>query len=135
MAGLTLHHKPVEEGRGNADTEFIEAAIQQRRSTQTEFIMSKQITLIQVTVAALLISVGAAHAGPQEVVKLPRVVVTGKAVTIAVLPRVVVVGKTMRDVQVAKIEQLPRVVVTGLSLATQLQQQTLAATKRAIRTI
>lgn len=100
--------------------------------------MSKQITLIQVTVAALLLAVASSHsvhAASQEIVKLPRVVVTGKAVTIATLPRVVIVGKATPDVQVAKIEQLPRVVVTGYSLATQLQQQTLAAAKPAVRTI
>ena len=53
-----------------------------------------------------------AHAAPQEIVKLPRVVVVGKAV---------------KDVQLTKIEQLPRVVVTGYSLSTRLQQQALAA--------
>ncbi len=75
--------------------------------------MSQQISLIQATVAALLLAVASsqsAHAAPQEIVKLPRVVVTGKAVTVAVLPRVVVVG---------------------YSLTTQLQQQTLAAAKSA----
>ena len=97
--------------------------------------MSQQITLIQATVAALLFAVGAAQAASQEIVKLPRVVVTGTAVTVVTLPRVVVVGKATPDVQVAKIEQLPRVVVTGYSLATRLQQQTLAAAKPAIRTI
>ncbi len=97
--------------------------------------MSQQTTLIQATVAALLFAVGAVHAAPQEVVKLPRVVVTGTAVTVLTLPRVVVVGKATSDVQVAKIEQLPRVVITGYSLATQLQQQTLAAAKPAVRAI
>jgi hypothetical protein len=114
----------------DSDTEFIEAAIQPLRTTQTEFIMSKQTTLIQATVAALLLAVGVAQAAPQEIVKLPRVVVTGKAVTIATLPRVVVVGKATPEVQVAKaskIEQLPRVVVTGLSLQTQMQRQLLAS--------
>lgn len=73
--------------------------------------MSQQIALIQATVAALLLAVASsqsAHAALQEaVIKLPRVVVTGKAVT--------------------TIATLPRVLVTGYSLATQLQQQTLAA--------
>ncbi|CAN5144878.1 hypothetical protein BH11PSE10_BH11PSE10_07280 [soil metagenome] len=74
--------------------------------------MSKQITLIQATVAAVLLAVGAAHAAApqQEIVELPRVVITGKAAP-----------------QVAKIEQLPRVVVTGLSANTRMQQQLLAA--------
>ncbi|CAN5144039.1 hypothetical protein BH11PSE10_BH11PSE10_07220 [soil metagenome] len=97
--------------------------------------MSKQITLIQATVTALLLAFGAAHAAPQEIVKLPRVVITGKAVTIATLPRVVIVGKATPELQLAKVEQLPRVVVTGYSRATQLQQQTLAAAKSAGRTI
>ena len=118
----------MEAGRIDSDTEFIEAAIQRLDTPKTEFIMSKQITLIQATVAAFLLGFGAAHAAPQDIVKLPRVVVTGKAVTsIATLPRVVVVGKAAADVQLAKIERLPRVVVTGYSLASQLQQQTLAA--------
>jgi hypothetical protein len=92
--------------------------------------MSKQITLIQATVAALLLAVGAAHAAPQEIVKLPRVVVTGKAVTVAVLPRVVVVGKA--TVEMAKVNVLPRVVVTGLSLNTQMQRQMLASAQAAV---
>lgn len=82
--------------------------------------MSKQSTLIQATAAALLLAVGAAHAAPQAIVKLPRVVIVGKATP---------------EVQVAKIEQLPRVVVSGLSLATQLQRQTLASAKSATRGI
>ena len=81
--------------------------------------MSKQITLIQVTVAALLLAVGAAHAAPavpaEGILKLPRVVVIGKAPAAAA-------------VQVTQIETLPRVVVIGPSLKTRLQQQqTLAA--------
>ena len=82
--------------------------------------MSKPTTLIQTTVAALLLAVGSAHAAPQAIVKLPRVVVVGKATP---------------DVQVAKVEQLPRVVITGYRLSTQLQQQTLAAAKPAARSI
>ena len=78
--------------------------------------MSQQITLIQATVAALLLAVGAAHAAaPQEIVKLPRVVVVGKAAPAAV--------------QVAKIEVLPRVVVVGR--AQQPPQQLLASTAMA----
>ncbi len=82
--------------------------------------MSKPTILIQATVAALLLAVGSAHAAPQAIVKLPRVLVVGKATS---------------DVQVAKIEQLPRVVITGYCLSTQLQQQTLAAAKPAARSI
>ena len=80
--------------------------------------MSKQTTLIQATFAALLLAFASshsAHAAPQDVVKLPRVVVTGKAVT--------------------SVATLPRVVVTGYSLATQLQQQTLADVAPAPRAI
>ena len=68
--------------------------------------MSLQTTLFAATVLAF--SAVAAQAAPQEVVKLPRVVITGKA-----------------SPQVA---QLPRVVVTGYSEAT-LLRQTLAAAK------
>jgi hypothetical protein len=72
-------------------------------------------------VAALSLSV-AAHAAPQEVVKLERVVVHGKAVrdqapVIAQLPRVVVTGYAQR------------VVIVGTSEATQLRNTTLAAAK------
>ena len=88
--------------------------------------MSKQITLIQVTVAALLLAVGAAHAAPavpaEGILKLPRVVVIGKAPAAAA-------------VQVTQIEYLPRVVVIGPSLKTRLQQHTLAAAKSAARAI
>ena len=77
--------------------------------------MSKQITLIQATVAALLLAVGAAHAAPQEIVKLPRVVIVGKA--------------TPAAVQVAKIEVLPRVVIVSRSAAA--PQQLLASTTAA----
>ena len=79
--------------------------------------MSKQITLIQAAVAAILLAIGTGHATPQqEIVKLPRVVITGKA--------------TPAAVQVAKIEQLPRVVIVGRSVNTQ-QQQLLASTAAA----
>ena len=82
--------------------------------------MNKQITLIQATLsavtAALLLAVGVAQAAPQEaaIVKLPRVVVTGKAMTVAVLPRVV---------------------VTGLSLNTQVQRQLLASAQAVVHAL
>lgn len=66
--------------------------------------MSKSIRLIQATVATLLLAVSAAHAAPQQVQQLPRVVISGKATV-----------------------QLPRVVVSGLSMQSQMQQQSLAA--------
>jgi hypothetical protein len=76
------------------------------------------------TATVLALSAVAAQAGTQEVVKLERVVVTGKAVReVAQLPRVVVTGYAQREVA-----QLPRVVVTGYSEAT-LARQTLAAAK------
>ncbi len=88
--------------------------------------MNLQDTLFTAVVgaaAALTFSV-AAHAAPQDVVKLERVVVTGKAVReVAQLPRVVVTGTAVREVA-----QLPRVVVVGYSEAT-LARQTLAAAK------
>lgn len=71
--------------------------------------MNKQTTLIQATVAALLLAAGLAHAAPRaDVTQLPRVVVSGKSM---------------------QPTQLPRVVITGLSLNSQLQQQVLAAAK------
>ncbi|MDN3918910.1 hypothetical protein [Roseateles violae] len=75
--------------------------------------MSKQQVLFQTLVAGALLAVGAAQAAPQEVVKLPRVLITGKSAPAA-------------EQQVV---QLPRVVVTGLSIQSQLQQQMLAAAK------
>ena len=76
------------------------------------------------TAAVLALSAVAAQAGTQEIVKLERVVVTGKAVReVAQLPRVVVTGHAQREVA-----QLPRVVVVGYSEAT-LARQTLAAAK------
>ena len=74
--------------------------------------MSQQITLIQATAAALLLAFGAAHAAPQVIVKLPRVVIVGKATP---------------DVQLAKIEKLPRVVIVGRSASTQQAPQLLAS--------
>lgn len=84
--------------------------------------MSKQITFFA-AIAALALS-AAAHAAPQGIVKLERVVVTGKATReVAQLPRVIVTGYAQREVA-----QLPRVVVVGYSEAT-LLRQTLAAAK------
>ncbi|PTT77288.1 hypothetical protein DBR42_25405 [Pelomonas sp. HMWF004] len=81
-------------------------------------------------VAALSFSV-AAHAAPQEVVKLERVVVHGKAVReVAQLPRVVITGYAQREVA-----QLPRVVIVGTSQATQLRNTMLAAAKPATKRI
>lgn len=79
-------------------------------------------------VAALSFSVFA-HAAPQDVVKLERVVVTGKATReVAQLPRVVVTGYAQRaETQI--LAQLPRVTVVGYSDATLLRQMTLAAAK------
>jgi hypothetical protein len=91
--------------------------------------MSKQATFF--AAVALAFSALAAQAAPQEVVKLERVVVTGKAVReVAQLPRVVVTGYAQREVA-----QLPRVVVTGYSEATLLRQTTLAAAKPAAQRI
>ena len=95
--------------------------------------MSKQITFFA-AVAALAFS-AAAQAAPQEIVKLERVVITGKAVRaepqiIAVLPRVVITGTAVREVA-----QLPRVVINGYSEATLLRQATLAAAKTSIKRI
>ena len=57
---------------------------------------------------ALTVTAVAAQAAPMQVVKLERVVVTGKATQVVQLPRVVVTGYAQREVA-----QLPRVVVTG----------------------
>jgi len=74
----------------------------------------KATVLIQAAaVAAFAFTAFAAHAAPREVKTLPRVVITGKAV---------------QDVA-----QLPRVTVVGVSEATLLRQQTLAAAKSATR--
>jgi len=75
------------------------------------------------TAAVLALSALSAQAG--TIVKLERVVVTGKATQeVAQLPRVVVTGYAQREVA-----QLPRVVVTGYSETTTLARQTLAAAK------
>ena len=73
----------------------------------------KATVLIQAAaVAAFAFTALAASAAPQEVKKLPRVVITGKAVKqapqVAQLPRVVVTGYAVREVA-----QLPRVTVTA----------------------
>jgi hypothetical protein len=101
--------------------------------TQTESIMSKQITFF--AAAALALSTFAAQAASQEIVKLERVVITGKAVraepqVVAQLPRVVVTGHAVRQVA-----QLPRVVITGYSEATLLRQATMAAAKTSTKRI
>ncbi len=81
-------------------------------------------------VAALSFSV-AANAAPQDVVKLERVVVHGKAVReVAQLPRVVITGYAQREVA-----QLPRVVIVGTSQATQLRNTVLAAAKTTTKRI
>jgi hypothetical protein len=84
--------------------------------------MNKQITLIQavlsIAAAATLVAFGssaqAAPAASEGIIKLPRVVVIGKAPAAAA-------------VQVAQMQYLPRVVVVGPSLKTRMEQQTLAA--------
>jgi len=81
-----------------------------------------------IAAVALALTAAAAQAAPQQVVKLERVVVTGKAVReVAQLPRVVVTGYAQRDVA-----QLPRVVVTGYSETT-LARQTLAAATSSVK--
>ena len=93
----------------------------------------KATVLIQAAaVAAFAFTAFTASAAPQDVKTLPRVVVTGKATQqVAHLPRVVVSGYAARDV--AQIQQLPRVTVVGVSEATLLRQQTLAAAKPTTR--
>jgi len=66
--------------------------------------------------AATLIAFSAAQAAPQQVNKLPRVVITGKSVQAE-----------------QKVVQLPRVVVNGRSINSQLQHQVLASAKPARR--
>ncbi|KQV96269.1 MULTISPECIES: hypothetical protein [unclassified Roseateles] len=70
----------------------------------------KATVLIQAAaVAAFVFTAFAASAAPQEVTKLPRVVITGKATQeVAQLPRVVITGYAVREVA-----QLPRVTITG----------------------
>ncbi|RZJ07012.1 MAG: hypothetical protein EOP39_17530 [Rubrivivax sp.] len=95
--------------------------------------MNLQDTLFTAVIgaAAALTFCVAAHAAPQDVVKLERVVVTGKAVReVAQLPRVVVTGTAVREVA-----QLPRVVVVGYSEATLMRNATLASAKTTIKRI
>lgn len=87
-------------------------------------LQDRLFSVVIVTMAALSVSV-VAQAAPADVVKLERVVITGKATReIAHLPRVVVTGYAQREVA-----QLPRVVVTGTSDATLLCNAVLAAAK------
>ncbi|HEY4084032.1 MAG TPA: hypothetical protein VGM81_25360 [Burkholderiaceae bacterium] len=65
-------------------------------------------------VVALSLVAASAYAAPQEIVKLPRVVIVGKA-------------QAVQAAQVAQIEKLPRVVVVGYSQATLAQRELLAA--------
>lgn len=73
----------------------------------------KATVLIQAAaVAAFAFTAFGAHAATQEVHKLPRVVITGKATQeVAQLPRVVVTGYAVREV--AQVPQLPRVTVNA----------------------
>lgn len=76
----------------------------------------KTTVLIQAAaVAAFAFTALTAGAAPQEIQKLPRVVITGKAqrdvAQIQQLPRVVITGTAVREV--AQVQQLPRVVVTA----------------------
>lgn len=73
----------------------------------------KATVLIQAAaVAAFAFTALAASAAPQQITKLPRVVVTGKAAPqVAQLPRVVVTGYAVRDV--AQVQQLPRVIISA----------------------
>lgn len=61
------------------------------------------ITLIKTLAATALLASAAAHAAAPRIEQLPRVVITGKAVT--------------------EVAQLPRVVITGSSEATLLARQ------------
>ncbi len=62
---------------------------------------ASSITRILAAVTLSLIGV-AAHAAPQEIVKLPRVVITGKAVVqqeVVQLPRVLIVGYSQKTLE------------------------------------
>jgi hypothetical protein len=78
-------------------------------------IMKATVLIQAAAVAAFAFTAFAASAAPQEVQKLPRVVITGKSTQavaqVQQLPRVVVTGYAVRDV--AQVEQLPRVTVTA----------------------
>jgi hypothetical protein len=126
-----LDRRRLEAPASVAETDSIEQAITLLETHRTESIMSLQTTLFTAAAAvALAVSAVATQAAPQNVVKLERVVITGKATREVVqLPRVVVTGYAQRDVA-----QLPRVVIQGYSEATLLRQATLAAAKTAATT-
>jgi hypothetical protein len=90
---------------------------QSRWSTPKGSIMKATVLIQAAAVAAFAFTAFAftafaANAAPQEIQKLPRVVITGKAAPqVAQLPRVVVTGYAVRDV--AQVEQLPRVTITA----------------------
>jgi hypothetical protein len=114
-----FHRKQLVGYAAGAETGFIETASLLARNPVKESIMNTTSKLSQALVAAAaLLALGAAQAAPQEVVKLPRVVITGKSVATA---------------EPQQIVQLPRVVIVGLSVESQLRQQTLAAAKPARR--
>lgn len=75
--------------------------------------MKATVPIQAAAVAAFAFTAFSASAAPLEVKTLPRVVVTGKAVK--------------------EVAQLPRVIVVGVSDATLLRQQTLAAAQGTIR--
>lgn len=75
-------------------------------------------------VVALSLVAASAYATPQEIVKLPRVVIVGKAQH----------AQATQVAQVAQIEKLPRVVVVGYSQATLAQRELLAA-KNSAKTV
>jgi hypothetical protein len=92
-------------------------------------IMKATVLVQAAAVAAFAFTAFTASAVPQDVKTLPRVVIAGKAAPqVAQLPRVVVTGHAVRE-----IAQLPRVTVVGISDATLLRQQTLAAAKPTTR--
>ncbi len=75
--------------------------------------MQTSSTLTKILAAVTLSLIGvAAHAAPQEIVKLPRVVITGKAV---------------QQVAAQEVVKLPRVVVVGYNQKTLEQRELLAA--------
>jgi hypothetical protein len=95
-------------------------------------IMKATVLIQAAAVAAFAFTAFTAGAAPQDVKTLPRVVITGKAAPqVAQLPRVVITGHAVREV--AQVQQLPRVTVVGVSEATLLRQQTLAAAKPTTR--
>jgi len=100
--------------RGGRLPKLLPSTQQSRWSTPKGSIMKTTATILiqAAAVAAFAFTAFAASAAPQEVQKLPRVVITGKAVKeVAQLPRVVVTGYAVREV--AHVQQLPRVTVTA----------------------